>query len=259
MRPMQMDQTRRPPMLDSLIAFGDLKVWSVLVTIFGDLAPGEGERIDGPVLSALMARIGIKPEAVRVALHRLRNDGWIVSEKSGRVSAYGLSAVARSETQAVRDHIYAPYVPGFDRWFLIVLPGDAPDVVASNWIAIGRRMFVSADKPTDAQEGMITEFAPSAVPDWMRERVVSKDVQHAFQDLLRILPARPNLDGSALDHAVLRMMILHNWRRQVLRITPAAASFMGADWAGARCRRAAHECLKAMPAVAPCDLHSLLA
>ena len=62
-----------------LRALGGQRVWSLMVSLFGDLAQAEGAGIDGPVLSRIMTAMQIRPEATRVALHRLRNDGWIAS------------------------------------------------------------------------------------------------------------------------------------------------------------------------------------
>ena len=90
----------------ALTALGSQRVWSLLVTVFGDLAQNEGDVIDGPVLSLLMADIGIKPEATRVALHRLRNDEWIVSTKQGRTSQHSLTARGRRESAAANPRIY---------------------------------------------------------------------------------------------------------------------------------------------------------
>ena len=77
-------------MIDDLLKLGEVKVWSVLVTLFGDLAPGQTDHLAGPDVSRLVERLAIKPEALRVALHRLRKDNWIESSKSGRISHLSL-------------------------------------------------------------------------------------------------------------------------------------------------------------------------
>jgi phenylacetic acid degradation operon negative regulatory protein len=97
------------PLSDAVEALATLKnqrVWSLLVTVFGDLAQNDGDVIEGPVLSVLMSDIGIKAEATRVALHRLRNDGWINSVKSGRNSLHSLTASGRQESSAASPRIY---------------------------------------------------------------------------------------------------------------------------------------------------------
>ncbi|WP_259940018.1 hypothetical protein [Sulfitobacter sp. M368] len=81
-----------------------------MISLFGDLAQGAGDRIDGPVLSAIMARQHIKPEAVRVALHRLRNDGWVTSEKSGRIRQHSLTDKGRRESDRQPPHLCPPRI-----------------------------------------------------------------------------------------------------------------------------------------------------
>ena len=102
---------------------GVLKVWSVIVTVLGDIAQIHPKtEIIGPVLTDVLARIGIQPEAVRVALHRLRRDDWIESRKVGRISYLRLTAKGLSETASVADRVFAPLPPAPDHWCLVVAP-----------------------------------------------------------------------------------------------------------------------------------------
>ena len=52
-----------------LRAVGGGRVWSLMISLFGDLAQEDGTAISGPVLSAMMSLLLVKPEAARVALH----------------------------------------------------------------------------------------------------------------------------------------------------------------------------------------------
>ena len=107
----------------ALRALGGQRVWSLMISLFGDLAQGAGDRIDGPVLSAIMARQHIKPEAVRVALHRLRKDGWVTSEKSGRIRQHSLTDKGRRESAIASPRIYAR--PGSETQELAIDPASA--------------------------------------------------------------------------------------------------------------------------------------
>lgn len=105
------------------------KVWSVIVTIFGDLAKNHGDEISGPLLSMIMENIGIRPKAIRVAIHRLRKDNWIESRKEGRVSQYRLSAKGYAESEVSRPRIYenvqAPDQNSGKDWHLLLQePGE---------------------------------------------------------------------------------------------------------------------------------------
>ena len=68
-------------LIEDLSALEPIKTWSLIVTLFGDL---NGQPVTGKQLGAILGRVGIKTEAMRVALHRLRKEGWIVSTKIGR-------------------------------------------------------------------------------------------------------------------------------------------------------------------------------
>ena len=52
----------------------NLRVWSIIVSLFGDLAQKTGDQISGTTLTQIITPMGIKPEAIRVALHRLRKE-----------------------------------------------------------------------------------------------------------------------------------------------------------------------------------------
>jgi len=56
-----------------ILAAGDRnRVWSLVVTIFGDLAQGTGDTLSMQTLARITEPLGVKPEALRVALHRLK-------------------------------------------------------------------------------------------------------------------------------------------------------------------------------------------
>ena len=83
------------------------RVWSLLVTIFGELAQDQNAEISGQTLRDLLDVIGVRPEAMRVALHRLRNEGWIDSRKTGRRSDYFLTPLGLTESMAASPLIYS--------------------------------------------------------------------------------------------------------------------------------------------------------
>ena len=124
-----------------------------------------------------MAEMDIRPEAVRVALHRLRNDGWISSEMCGRTGLHALTATAaprnntgqrahlRQPCTAQRKLAPRPYPRcrhfrryGIARGFLTLLPR----------VYLGD---VSARAPSDA---LILEGTPA--PDWLRAEIGTLDV-----------------------------------------------------------------------------------
>lgn len=203
-----------------LRGLGGRRVWSLMISLFGDLVPDEGQSIDGPLLSAIMADMLVKPEAARVALHRLRNDVWIESVKSGRISQHSLSKKGRSETLSASPLIYADPERSDTAWQLILTPDSAAarhaDLTGRGFVPLGPRVFVgSADTAPPA--GMLCMPATDA-PDWLCAELGPKGFEPLFCTLQRLKSNLPKPEGlSPVQIAVLRCLIVHNWRRLVLK------------------------------------------
>ncbi len=223
---------------DDLRSLGGRRVWSLMISLFGDLAQNKGEGIDGPLLSAIMAEMQVKPEAARVALHRLRNDGWIVSVKSGRISQHSLSAEGRAQTIAASPQIYADPRAPIAHWQLVMTPDSTPqltqEMLRRGFTTLAPRIFAGPKEAT-APANMLVLPASDA-PDWLRHQIAPPgfdDLLNTLSDLQSRLPAPGAL--SPVQTAVLRCLVVHNWRRLVLKnpMPPAAL----ADPAGT-----AHRC-----------------
>lgn len=216
-----------------LRALGGQRVWSLMISLFGDLAQGEADEIDGPVLSAIMAALEVKPEAARVALHRLRNDGWVKSAKSGRISRHSLTEIGRRESAAASPRIYAQPHEGPRDWQLIMLEtaeGDNPAQMCEvGFMQILPRVFVGPAHLT-APKGALALPGQDA-PPWLMAQILPHGLAQDYAKLhqtLTTLSERlpPHRDLSVLDIAVLRCLIVHNWRRLVLKHPPCPKALM---------------------------------
>lgn len=247
----------RDPFHDISTALADLggqRVWSLMVTVFGDLAQDRGSAIDGPVLSAIMAGMNIRPEAVRVALHRLRNDGWIVSAKTGRTSRHSLTALGRAQSEDASARIYAAPDHGSLEWHLAVFE-DGFNPSRSEMRSLGfaplmPRVYIGG-KSARAPEGALL-LRGAAVPDWLRQQVAPEDLARDYSALHRVLA---QADANAIDPvaltplqiAVLRCLIVHNWRRLVLKHPDLPPGLYPACWDGTRCHALVHRLLSRFP------------
>ncbi|WP_299422938.1 PaaX family transcriptional regulator C-terminal domain-containing protein [uncultured Shimia sp.] len=222
---------------------GPLKVWSVVVTILGDLLQSEDAWLSGPVLDALVSRLGINNQALRVALHRLRRDGWITSEKRGRLSAHQLSAKGWAETEAVRAQIYGLADTPEAVWlavggpsltaveFLELLPAQAVSLSARSALVAG------AIRPSDNL--LLTRFTPERVPEWAVCALAPAELAAEYDALsaaVGLVLAHNTPDGT-LDRTALRLVILHHWRRLRLRHGAVQDAVLPSDWPGARAQR----------------------
>ena len=228
--------------LERLLDCGPLKTWSLIVTILGDLAADDGARVAGPVITHLTEPMGMKPEALRVAIHRLRRDGWITSEREGRSSLYGLTAHGRDRTRAVFDRVYGTEVVVPATWHILIAQSadamQALDFV--DLIPISPKTALLAGEASDLPGSVLAwEARAGTVPEWVKEIIVPVELTEAYVVLAEALERAGSLDISRQggDSAVLRLLALHQWRRLVLRHGAGVELLMEPDWAGARCRR----------------------
>ncbi len=213
--------------VQELTGCGSSRTWSILVTIFGDLAQSPNDEISGPLLSTLTKMIGIKPQAMRVALHRLRRDGWIMTEKSGRTSKYRLSEFGLSQSKIASPHIYGRTVKVPERWHILVA---TPEMVVDekNLVIHGYRKLISGvyigsgATLQDADDFLVIEGKLASLPKWLQTSIADTASIEGYSKLMRILEVVKQVLNAGYvptitETAVIRTLIVHGWRRIVLR------------------------------------------
>lgn len=238
---------------------GGQRVWSLMISLFGDLAQGEGDVIDGPVLTAIMQLLQVKPEATRVALHRLRNDGWISSEKRGRISQHSLTPKGRAESVAASPRIYAQPCHDEDDWQLILLEAAAADsqikMAAFGFTSLTKRIYLGhSGTPAPAH---VLRLSGDSVPAWLPKQLEPEGLRNEYSALLEILSdLKVVVQGhlAPLETAVLRCLIVHNWRRLVLKHPSLPNRLVSPDWPGLPCHRLVTELLEQFPRPALRDI-----
>lgn len=237
-------------LIRSLVDHAPIKVWSYLATIFGDLAGELDDEISGKLLSALTERAGIKPEAMRVALHRLRKDKWIIARKAGRNSLYSLSEQGRAETLHASRRIYAREIGKPELWHLLLADPLAntfpPSVNAllerEDYLKVsGMILLGTGPCPSLPDDILAVEFTRMTAPPWLFHNAVTKDSEDVYGRTAQLLTRiTDTLDLAAsfppLDQATIRLLALHHWRRAVLRHSSLIDMLHNDDWAGAACR-----------------------
>ncbi|MEL6887102.1 MAG: PaaX family transcriptional regulator C-terminal domain-containing protein [Pseudomonadota bacterium] len=234
-----------------LTALGPLRVWSLLVTVFGDLAPDAA--LDGPTLSAIMAEIGIKPEASRVALHRLRADGWIISEKNGRTSRHRLSPMGRADSDAARPRIYPDSIGVQAVQFALMPNGQTPD--SAHYAQVLPRLFVASAEAIPPEGALM--LTADQLPDWLETTIETETLRAEYAALNDSLAQMRPPDADTLGPlrvAVLRVLIVHAWRRLVLRHPALPRALHSDQWRGHDCAARVRDLLDHLPRPALTDI-----
>lgn len=222
------------------------RVWSLLVTVFGDLAQGTDDWLSGTFLRDLTTQIGIKPEAVRVALHRLRKDGWIENRRDGRRMDYRLTAFGRAQSAQASPRIYAE-AAGSDCYVIL---RNTPDTDSpTHWVN-----ETTGLSPIPLRDGfaLSLQVAPQALPDWMRIAVADEALMTAARATSAMLTGLekqiPQADGfTPLQIAVLRVLIVHAWRRVILKSPALPDAAFPDGWEGPACRKYTQALLARLP------------
>lgn len=231
------------------------RVWSLLVTVFGDLAQAPEARISGALLGQMAGAMGIRPEATRVALHRLRKDGWIASQRRGRSSTYHLTDWGRSQSVAASPRIYGAEAPAQTAWLVLVDPGTDPTALpAGVWVTSSTLI---AAEPAPPGLNAFSTRVDGPLPDWARSRICPATLLDGSNDLAdrlcRLAAALP-ADVSPLSSAVLRVLVVHAWRRVILKAPALPDDTFPGAWRGPECRAQVAALLGRLPRPALADL-----
>lgn len=197
---------------------------------------------------------------MRVALHRLKSDGWILTRRVGRSSAYRLHPDRLVETRKASDRIYAASAPEASAWHICLLPpGGADDVLPGDALLIAPRVILRpggrwADCPPYAPDGL-TLAVQGPIPAWLRDQIATPELRAAYsalqtclaqaEELTRTLP--PGSTRGSTEAIALRVLAVHAWRRVILRHPDLPDALYGEDWPGPACRALLHSLLARFP------------
>ena len=202
-------------LIEDLSSLETIKTWSLIVTLFGDLGGEPQVVLPGKDIGAIMGHIGIKPEATRVALHRLKRDGWIETQRAGREVFYSLSQWAKSETVAVYGDVYNQSVKYPEGWQL-VFTEDNTDIIFPR---VARNLVLLPKAKLETVAGVALSLDTDTPPVWFERLIVSSKTLELANRLLELLERYNQIDNadSNLDASTLRLLFLHHWRKLALR------------------------------------------
>lgn len=238
-------------LIDDLHRQGRLRVWSLAITIFGDAVSPHGGTVALSVLQDIMQRLRIEPGALRTAMSRLAAEGWVDRQKKGRLSFYRFEGKGRHAFDQATRRIYASGPPDWDGDWTIAVgqPGtQMADEVAlqdAGFEKIAGNVFLRAEcEPAECAvlAGMLVfRTRAEQVPEWISALWPLSEIGLAYNSLseqLRPLCLALETDGdlAGIDAMAARTLLIHHWRRIVLRDPGLPAALLPKDWAGEAAR-----------------------
>jgi phenylacetic acid degradation operon negative regulatory protein len=226
---------------------------SIIITVFGDAIVPRGGSVALGTLLEFFAAIDVDSSVVRTAMSRLTADGWFEREKVGRNSFYRLVQRERLTFDVATKHIYgAPASDWTGRFELLLIANGGDRDVAREalknagfgtplpgvWVAPSGvpipeeakgaiRLEVSAED--DSGRRLLSE-------SWPLERTA--DAYRRFMksfEPLRAWVARDKL--SDIDAFTARVLLIHHYRRVVLRDPLLPVALLPRDWPGGAARK----------------------
>lgn len=207
------------------------RVWSLIVSLFGDIVEPGGGEISGTLLNRIIGPVGLKPEAIRVALHRLKKDGWIESRKTGRESIYALTEESREETARASLRIYDRKPPAATAFVILTNPETTEFPSGFDGCRISADIAISARQPDNLSDALCFPLTEEEkLPEWMADILQKETGSDRFTTLsARFSRLKSGSDEfgnlSDVQSAALRVLVVHEWRRAVLR-HPALPDFV---------------------------------
>jgi phenylacetic acid degradation operon negative regulatory protein len=239
-------------LLERFHAAKPVRAWSLIVTLYGDAVMPRGGSLWLGSLIAIMDLFGIDAGHVRTAMSRLTADGWLDRGKVGRNSFYRLSRRGERDFAAATRRIYVAGEPAFDGrlWLALLGPGVddraavRPALERAGFVPLSPTAYVAARPPTDVAgiDGVFVLAADAgevgralAATAWKLAPLAG--AYRGFID--RFGPLDAALDRTALsdsDALVARTLLIHQFRRSVLRDPDLPAALLPVDWPGQAAR-----------------------
>jgi phenylacetic acid degradation operon negative regulatory protein len=236
---------------------------SIVITVFGDAIVPRGGSVWLGTLLQFFEALDIDGSVVRTAMSRLAADGWLEREKVGRNSFYRLAASGHRTFEAATRHIYDPPASDWSGRFELLLIGKAADRDASReglrnagfgsplpgvWVAPSGvpipdeaasaiRLEVSAEDESGRR--LLSE-------SWPLERTAEAYLKFmkTFEPLRAWLARRARL--SELEAFTARILLIHHYRRVVLRDPLLPLALLPGNWPGSAARALCAEIYRAV-------------
>src|ERR1700716_2899847 len=220
---------------------------SIVITVFGDAIVPRGGSVWLGTLLEFFRTIDIDSGVVRTAMSRLAADGWLERQRVGRNSFYRLVKKGRQTFDAATKHIYDPQPSDWTGRFELLLIGNGEDRDASRE-ALKNAGFGSPPSgvPVPDEAARAIRLEVSAEDDsgrrllsesWPLDRTADAYLKFmkTFEPLRGWIGRRQRLTD--VDAFTARILLIHYYRRVVLRDPLLPTALLPKDWPGRAARK----------------------
>ncbi len=227
---------------------------SIVITVFGDAIVPRGGSVWLGTLLEFFKMLDIDSGVVRTAMSRLATDGWLERNKVGRNSFYRLVKKGRQTFDTATKHIYDSQPSDWTGRFELLLIGNGEDRDASRealknagfgsplpgvWIA-------PSGVPVPEEAAGVIRLEVSAEDDsgrrllrdsWPLDRTADAYLKFmkTFEPLRGWIGRRKRLTDA--DAFTARILLIHHYRRVVLRDPLLPTALLPPDWPGRAARQ----------------------
>ncbi|MGL5361901.1 MAG: PaaX family transcriptional regulator C-terminal domain-containing protein [Bosea sp. (in: a-proteobacteria)] len=225
------------------------RTWSLIVTAFGDMVGETRAPLPLGAITALLSLAHVDAGSVRTALSRLVASGILVRDKQGRSSLYAAASAQQEAFRQAAGLIYGralPQATGFLQ--LMALEANGADAAAKaaletqGFRQLQPRLMVRpehADVVLAPAEGAVT-FLASAGPEHsalLEPAFGIARLSAGYRSFVALhAPLAQDLPEDPAAAALARLMLVHAFRRLVLRDPFLPSAVLPADWQGAEAR-----------------------
>lgn len=256
--------------IDGFLAERKLRANSIIITVYGDSIASHGGSVWLGSFIRLVESLGLNQRMVRTSVFRLAKEKWLVSEQIGRKSFYSLTASGRRRFEHAHRRIYdEPATQWAGGWQIALITsgklnhsqrdGLRKDLLWEGFGVIAPGVLAH---PSDSSASLIEILIENEVHDlvvvmqahtlgalssrplqelvrecWNLE-TIAQDYQRfikRFQPVMRALKTSRVIDPEQCF--VVRTLLMHEFRRVLLRDPQLPPQLLPKDWPGETARR----------------------
>ncbi len=223
---------------------------SLIMTLMGDAIMPRGGAVALSTILDLCAGLDIGSGVVRTAVSRLAADGWLVASRQSRASFYEIGPARRGEFVRAARHIFGPSRrPHVEQLSLILLEaGEAREALRNRLTRLGfvawQGVMIAPERPLPPSVAANVLAVTATATDDTIMRLATKawrleGLAALYADFIETFRPIADIAGgfTPRDAMLARTLIIHDYRRIMLRDPRLPVAFLPSPWIGADARR----------------------